>query len=133
MNGPIKNAADRLLTANTGTMPDVGEVLVGWFQPMVFTRVVKATENYQVVERAQNVYFRGVWQPFTDRKLQMKPEGQRSWKWYTVHADLALVLENDEVVKYLGTQYRVMGIADYALYNFREYQLVEDYSGSGPG
>lgn len=133
MKGPIKNAADRPLFANTGTVPDLGEVLNTWYQPMIFTKVTKEVENFQNVEVALNVYFRGLWQPFNPRKLSMKPEGQRSWSWFTVHSDTTLVLHPDEVVKYLGTQYRVMGVYDYSLYNYFEYELVQDYSGSGPG
>lgn len=133
MMGPIKNASERLLSENTGTLPDCGEILNTWYQPMVFTKVVKKVENFQNVETAVDIYFRGVWQPFTERKLLIKPEGQRSWTWYTVQADTTLVLHTDEVVRYLGIQYRVMAKFDYTLYNYVEYHLVQDYSGSGPG
>lgn len=130
--GPISNAANRPLNQNTGTVPDVGDALLDWFQPMQFTKLVKSVEGFQNVEVPTVVNFRGVWQPMSMRRLAMKPEGQRSWKWFTVHADPSLALEPDEVVNYLGEQFRVMGHKDYKLYGYVEYELVNDFTGSGP-
>jgi hypothetical protein len=132
MSIPIFNAKDRPLNENTGTLPSVSDAMLDYFQPMTFTEVTKKKANFNVVEVATNVCFRGVWQPLTDRKLQMKPEGQRSWKWFWVHADPSLQLNTDDVITYLGVQYRVMADKDYSLYGYMEYHLVNDYTGSGP-
>lgn len=130
--GPIANAANRPLNQNSGTVPDVGDALLDWFQPMVFTTLVKSVDGFQNVETPTDVNFMGVWQPMSMRRLAMKPEGQRSWKWFTVHAQPSLVLEPDEIVTYLGEQYRVMAHKDYKLYGYVEYELVNDFTGSGP-
>lgn len=129
---PIQNAKDKTLTQNTGTMPNLVQALANWFQPMTFTTIVKIVEGFQSVETPTSVDFRGVWQPFTAQQLMMKPEGQRKWKWFTVHAETGLVLEPDEVVSYLGTQYRVKDKIDYTLDGYVEYHLIEDFTGSGP-
>ena len=62
----------------------------------------------------------------------MKPEGQRAWKWFSVHADPSLSLTPDEVITYQSTQYRVKGKTDYTGYGYIYYELIEDYTGSGP-
>lgn len=128
----ISSAADRLLTANTGTLPNVSGAMLDWFQPMVFTAVTKTVVNFKVVESANPVDFMGVWQPYSAQQLQMRPEGQRNWKWFTVHSTPDLILDPDQVVTYLGTQYRVKDKFDYTQYGYLEYHLVQDFTGSGP-
>lgn len=132
MTTKIQNGKNTPLNANSGTVPNVSGAMLDWFQPMIFETVVKTVEGFQVVEDGTEISFQGVWQPFTDRQLQMKPEGQRSWSWFWVHADPSLILKNDEVIKYLGVQYRVMAQKDYRLYGYVEYHLVQDFTGAGP-
>lgn len=132
MSIPIQNANAVLLSANSGTLPDMGDALLNYFQPMTFTQIVKSVVNYQDVETPTNTQFLGVWQPFSAQKLMMKPEGERKWKWFTVHTQIQLPLEPDDVVYYLTVQYRVMEKFDYSLYNFYEYHLANDYTGIGP-
>lgn len=133
MSAPIQNASDIPLSQNTGTLPQMGDALLSWFQAMVFTTIVKTVVNSLVVETPTNVSFQGVWQPFTDQALLMKPIGQRKWKWFMLHADTTLSLEPDDVVTYQGTQFRVMAKKDYSPYAYIEYHLAQDYTGSGPG
>lgn len=132
MSIPIFNAKDRPLSANTGTLPDMSGALLNWLQPMTFTLITKTVVNFKVVETPTMVDFQGVWQPFTAQQLMMKPEGQRRWLWFTCHALIGLILKPDEVVTYQGVQYRVMAKLDYKEYNYVEYHLVNDFSGSGP-
>lgn len=132
MSSSIKNAKNTPLSANSGTVPDMGGALLDWLQPMTFGVVTKTVVNSQVVEVEADTAFRGVIQPFSDRQLMLKPEGQRAWSWYWVHSDPSLVLTVDSTITYLGRQYRVMSLRNYSLYGYREYHLVQDYSGSGP-
>jgi hypothetical protein len=131
-SGTIVNAKDRPLNSQAGTVPEVSGAMRDWFQPMTFGRVVKRTVANQVVETKTPVNFRGVIQPLSERKLILKPEGQRAWTWLQLHSDVSLKLEVDEVVTYNGVQTRVMAQNDYSLYGYIEYQLVQDYTGSGP-
>jgi len=129
----IQNGKDVPLNQSAGFVPNVQGALDGWLQPMTFLQVVKTVAGFQVSESAAPVSFNGVWQPFTDRQLEMKPIGQRSWSWFMVHSKVALPLVPDDVVQYLGNQYRVMSVRDYALYGYFEYHLILDFDGSGPG
>jgi hypothetical protein len=131
--GPIQNGADTLLDQNPGTLPWVGDALLSYFQQMTFTQIVKTiSPTFQVIETPTNVTFYGVWQPMGPQELRMKPEGQRAWRWFQLHADPTLVLTPDEVVTYHGDQFRVMKKLDYTNYGYNEYHLQQDYTGSGP-
>lgn len=132
MKSPIFNAKNVRLFENPGTLPDMNDALLQYFQPMVFSQIVKTVVNFKNVETPTDTLFRGVMQPFTDRQLLMKPEGQRSWIWQMLHAEPRLALKTDDVVTYHGVQYRVMSKKDFSDYGYVELHLVQDYTGSGP-
>jgi len=125
-------------TVNSGVgnflaLPDVSDALNSWFQNMVFGLVVKTVNIAgELVETETEINFRGVMQPFTFQQLYLKPEGQRAWKWHKLHAEIQLALKPDDVVVYETVQYRVMKKGDYNKYGYVEYDLVQDYEGSGP-
>lgn len=128
----IANAASLPLFAKSGTTPDVSGALQDYFQPMVFSALVKIVSGFQVIETAKPINFQGTIQPFTDRQLYLKPEGQRAWTWYMLHADPVLSLDVDSVVLWNSKQTRVMARKDYGLYGYVEYHLCQDWEGSGP-
>lgn len=128
----ITNASSTLLNQNSGTLPNMSAALLNWFQAMTFGLLVKTVSGFQVVETETPIAFRGVWQPLTGRQLMLKPEGERGWDWYWLHSDPSLNLKIDDVIIYLGTQYRVMSLKDYTLYKYKEWTLVQDWTGSDP-
>lgn len=129
----MTNAADIPLNANSGGVPNVADAMYGYFQPMTFGLVAKErSSNFEVVETQTEISFLAVWQPLTERQLMMKPEGERKWSWYWMHAEIGCILQPDDVVTYLGVQYRVMTQKNYSLYGYVEYHLVDDYTGAGP-
>lgn len=124
----IKNAKDVPLRSNPGTLPNVSDAMANWFQRTTFTRVNKTVTNFSNIETPVSYYFMGVVQPFTAQQLQMKPEGQRQWKWFTIHAWPDLILEPDDVIKIDSTNYRIMYKWDYKEYGYVKYDCVEDYT-----
>lgn len=129
---PILNGKDTPINIRTGSIPDVSGAMTDYFQPMTFTQVAKSIQGFEAVETPTVVNCQGVIQPLSGRRLELKPEGQRAWTWLLLHADPSLVLEVDEVVTYNGVQTRVMSQKDYRLYGYVEYELVQDWTGSGP-
>jgi hypothetical protein len=121
----IKNGKNTLLNQSSGTLPDVSGAMKNWFQTMTFTTIVKEIVNFEVVETKTDIIFEGVIQPFSKQDLQMKPEGQRAWKWYTLHTTTALELDPDEEIEYLGVTYRIKAKGIYRAYGYYEYELVE--------
>ena len=132
MASTIFNASNRSISTATGTVPQMNQTLMGWFQVMTFDVVTKVTTGFQVVETTTPVTFRGVIQPLTGRQLEMLPIGQRKWNGIMVHSDTALKLNVDDCIIYLGTQYRVFVAKNYSDYSYLEYHLVQDYTSSGP-
>lgn len=128
----IKQGKDTPLGSNSGTVPNMSDTLLNWFQQMTFGVVTKTAKNFQVYETMEEVSFLGVWQVLNARQLSMKPEGQQAWDWFMVHSQPQLNLNTDNVIIYLGKQYRVMAKKDYSLYGYIEYHLVDDYTASGP-
>lgn len=128
----IKNASSTPINANSGTVPNMSAALLNWFQPMTFGLLVKTVSGFQVVETEVPISFKGVWQPLSGRQLMLKPEGERAWDWYWLHSDPTLNLKVDDIIVYLGTQYRVMSLKDYTLYQYKEWTLVQDWTGSNP-
>lgn len=130
----INNACDRPLFANSGTMPDVSGAIYDYFQKMLFEKITKSVVNSQNVEVTTPLYTLGLWQPMKVQMIAMKPEGQRKWKWFILHAAPALAnaLFPDDVINYLGVQYRVAEKFDWSLNGYVEYHIVDDYEGSGP-
>lgn len=128
----IPNGKNVPINVRTGTVPDVSGALKDWFQLMTFEPVGKIVQGFQVVETGTPIKFWGVIQPLTERQLVLKPEGQRAWTWFLLHADPVLTLQVDDVVLYLGKQTRVMSRKDYANYGYVEYHIVQDWTGAGP-
>lgn len=128
----IANGSNKPLFHKGGTVPDVSGSLQDYYQNMTFEPVGKVVNGFQVVETGDPINFRGTIQPFTERQLLLKPEGQRSWSWFLLHSDPVLSLQTDDVVNWNGTQTRVMSRKDYALYGFVEYDLCQDFIGAGP-
>lgn len=132
MTATIKNGSSQPINFQTGTVPDVSGAMQDYFQPMTFEPVTKTVNGFQVVETGTPINFQGVIQPFTERQLLLKPEGERAWSWYMLHADPVLTLQVDDVVMWNGKQTRVMSRKNYQLYGYVEYHLVQDWTGAGP-
>lgn len=128
----IANGANVPLFAKSGSVPDVSGAMQDYFQPMTFEPVAKSVSGFQAVEVGSPVTFRGCLQPFTDRQLLLKPEGQRAWTWFTLFADPVLTLEVDDVVIWNSKQTRVMSRKDFGLYGYVEYTACQDWTGVGP-
>jgi hypothetical protein len=131
-NFTIANACNKPLFDKSGTVPDVSGALQEYYQPMVFEPVGKIVNGFQITEQGTPINFRGTMQPFSERALILKPEGQRAWSWFLVFSDPVLTLNVDDVVIWKGTQTRVMARKDYALYGYIEYHMVQDWTGAGP-
>lgn len=124
----IFNASDVLLTANPGSLPNLSDAIMDWFQPMTFTVLTKTVVDHRVLETGTPVDTQGVRQPFSPQMLLMKPEGQRNWLWETFHCLPGIALKPDDVAVFNTVRYRVMQKLDWTEYGFLEFHLVQDYT-----
>lgn len=127
ISGTILNASSIPLDTVPSNMPNVSAGMSTWFSLLQFGVITKSTVDFVLQETIETISFRGVWQPFSAEQLQMRPEGERSWPWFMVHAEISLILANDSCIIYKGERYRVMARKDYQLNGYIEYSIVADY------
>jgi len=122
----IANAKD--LSINTSSVPNVSDALSNWFSQLKIGKITKTVVDFQLSESISYYDVLAVLQPFTTKQLQIKPEGQRSWQWYTLHIKAPGVeFCLDEVALIKGKKHRIMQKFEWEDYGYIEYQLVEDY------
>lgn len=118
---------NRHRTLQTG-LPQMSNTLNGWEIPLTLTKVVQKIVNGDRVTTEERINFQGVFQPLRDEQLQYKPEGERSWSWYWIHAKAGtLNLKTQDKIIFENNKYKVMSVKDYGLYGYIEYQVVRDY------
>ena len=112
----------------TGQFPQMGEVLDGWEFPLTLIKIKQNIVEGDVVTQEEKIDFLGVWQPLKDEQLQFKPEGQRSWSWYWIHAKAGTLnlLTGDKII-FQNKRFKVMNVKDYSLNGYIEYQIIEDF------
>ena len=111
-------------------MPNMANTLTGWESPLTLVKITQSILNGDVVKTEKRIDFIGCWQPLRDEELQFKPENQRSWSWYWIHAKSGtLNLQTQDKIIFQGKRFKVMAIKDYSLNGFIEYQIIRDYEG----
>lgn len=109
-------------------MPNMCNTLTGWEIPLTLVKIKQSISQGDVIKTEQVINFLGVWQPLRDEELQFKPENQRSWSWYWIHAKAGtLNLQTQDKIIFENKRYKVMAVKDYSLNGFIEYQVVRDY------
>jgi hypothetical protein len=109
--------------------PTMRDVLAGFGRRNQFARVSKTAVDYEVSETKASVqWFVGVFQPIPTRKLIVKPEGQRTWKWWTLWTNQSLNLD-DIVQDQCNKQFRVMSVEDWGEAGYYTYELAEQPRG----
>lgn len=109
-------------------MPNMSTTLNGWEIPLTFIKVIQNVIDGELVTTEQTINFKGVFQPLKDEALELKPEGQRSWRWYWLHVRTGIIeLETADKFIYNDKRFKVMEKKDYALNGFTEYQIIQDY------
>ena len=126
----IKNGKDTPLNAKAGTVPQMEGALKGWYQPMIFIPIGKFLDSGFVQETGTPINFRGVLTPYKPTQLEIKKQGQRKWKWWSLIATTELQLTVDDALAYLNNQMRCMSSEDWSLEGFMKYVLIQDYLGT---
>lgn len=128
----IFNAADVPLSELNSNLPNMATTLEGWFQKIIVGLITKTIVNNRTVETSTDYETRGVKQPFSPEQLEIKPEGERSWKWFMLHCQPSLQLQTDDIVTIKGQCYRVNDKLGFDEYGYLQYELVDDYKTTIP-
>lgn len=113
-----------------GRLPSMRRTITGWFRPLVLGRIIETIKDLQVVQKVTQVKTYGTIQPFSAQQLKLKPEGERSWKWWMLHVLPETQIKLGEYFWYQGSKYRTMSDRNYSEYGYVEYELVQDYNDS---
>lgn len=122
----ITNASS--LPIQTSGRPNVQDALSDWFSTLSIGTITKSVVDFQLQEVESFSNYQAVFQPFTTKKLQVKPEGQRTWDWHELHVkgtDLEFCLDDKVIIR--GKKCRIMQKFEWREYGYTEYQLIEDY------
>jgi len=129
---PIHNGKDVPLQQQPGTLPNMADTVMNYFQLLVMEKITKTTVNFQLVETTTPIQFQGVVTTEPKRTLRMMPNGQRLWKVKMLYCLPTVLVAPDDIVKYENVQYRVGASVDFKQYGYMMYELLEDYTGSSP-
>ena len=106
--------------------PKFGNEFNDWNQPGKFILITKVLQDFEVAEVGDKVSFSGIFYPMKPQQIALKPEGQRTWKWWSLISKQKL--EMDDIVEYHCIQYRVFSKADWSFTAGRYlYDLAEAF------
>ncbi len=105
-----------------------------WTETVQFNVVRTAAVDYEAVDTPENqICFDGVIEPVEPRKLLIKPEGERKFKYWTLWTDQELapdaIIQDEK-----GAMYRVTEKSDWRSGDYQQYEIMQAptpaYSGS---
>ena len=109
-------------------MPNMSSTLNGWETTITLVKVLQDISEGDKVETEVSITIQGVIQPLRTEQLLAKPENMRSWEWLWIHAKSgSLNLMTGDKIRFNNKLFKVMGIKDYSLNGFVEYEIVRDY------
>jgi len=106
-------------------LPLMNEATDGLTQQIQFAIINSISDDGDVVETVKAVnYFQGSLQPLHPRRLLIKPEGERRWKWWQLWTRQEIPVGN-YVRDVQGKQYKVMSKADWSQADYQEYEIIQ--------
>lgn len=120
------------ITDAIAPQPSVRTTLTGWFKPMTIGVVTEGiiAEGARAGEAGETVHeirTSGMMQPGDGETLDIKAEGQRSWKTAVLHVYRQLDVETDTVLKIKDVRYRVTAKKDFVENGYIRYELLQDF------
>jgi hypothetical protein len=123
----IINAKNFNTSRLSNAMPNVAEAIMELLRPVIATVIEKQQIAGRTEEIPINITTKASIQPLKAQDLDIRTEGQRSWKYYTIFALSNLNVKPDNIFIIHGVTYRVLSKADWKEYGFIRYDTIEDY------
>jgi hypothetical protein len=123
----IRNASRFTIEEAVMPAPTGRSILAGWLRPITLVRVVTTTVDFETAKVEKPLKTTGVVQPLTATALAIKPEGQRTWKWWMITATPELILKAGEDIIFRGSKLRIMSQVPLEANDVIQYEAVEDY------
>lgn len=123
---PLQNASVFRL-CDLPSMPDNSHSVMRFLSPLVFEKI--QTTNINGLAQKVPIFIKtlGSIQPLSGRALVVKPEGERSWKWYQIHTLTNVDLKNNDRIKIQKVLYKVMSKFDYSRSGYLEFHCITDF------
>lgn len=125
---PLQNA-NKMRLCDLPSMPDNSQAVMRLLSPLIFEKLQITNVNGLAQKVAIYIKTLASIQPLSSRALLVKPEGQRSWKWFQIHTATNVDLTNNDRIKIRGILYKVMAKFDYSRNGFFEFHVVTDFEG----
>lgn len=109
-------------------LPQLNNPVASWSIPITLERIKQSIIDGDKVETTEKIEFKGVVQPMKTEELQFKPENLRSFNWIWIHALAgSLNLQTGDKILYNNERYKILGVKDWSLYGYIEYECIEDF------
>lgn len=119
---------NRSLKNGISQLPQLDRPVASWSIPITLERIKQSIVDGDKIETTEKIQFKGVIQPMKTEELQFKPENLRSFNWLWIHALAGtLNLQTGDKIIYNKERYKIMGVKDYSLYSYIEYEAILDY------
>lgn len=130
--GPLVRAGWGVKSDHNAATPSVSGTIAGWFCPLRLTITRVRIVSNQAQEYDECVVASGIIQPFKDQDLKVLSEGQRAWRWSSLHISASFGLKVGDYVSIRGVKYKVMSEKDWSDYGYFRFGLVEAFNGRNP-
>ena len=124
----VPSASQMSVSQVSCAQPNMRDTITGWSEKLVFVLLYKKIVNRENVDERREFTCMGVVQPFSSQGLKIKPEGQRSWKWWMLHVSAAIDLPDGAEFILREIRYKIMSRKPYSRNGYFEYELVESFS-----
>ena len=124
----IMNARDKKMNDQISGQPDLSWAVDGWFESIFFVHVQTQLIDGFAQDILVPIKTRGTIQPMAQTLVNMRPEGERKWRWLTIHCvpDVKLSISDKIIVDEVA--YRVQGLWYYRRNGFIIYDCGEDFT-----
>lgn len=108
-------------------VPYMRQALRGWTKRINVELVTQTVVNHVPQESTTTITLDMNLQPMPTEAINRKPEGQRSWKWWSFFVKGDVYLEPDTIFIVDGKRFRVEKTHDWRSSGFTKGEAVEDY------
>lgn len=110
-----------------GKFPNMLDGMSEWSNTLTFKITTQTISDFQATETTESVKFKGVLYPQTSQQLISKPEGQRSWKWWTLLTAYNLKV-SDILTDTNGVEYKIVKKNDFSSSGYSEYEIAQNWT-----
>lgn len=124
----MRNGKDATLSQASSFLPDVSGAVSMILQPVRIGVVSTNIVNGYPEDITNWINTQAVKQPFNEEQLLIRPEGERSWQWYSIHSLPDLQLNTGDKIIFNDMTFKVMARINAVEYGYLEYHVIEYYT-----